>query len=233
MGSFMKKFFVFAVFVLLASGCAQHASKNRGGTGTDTAVVTGLGSGDPPSSPSIPYVVAERGPHSRIWQRVTLRTNVAGDVFGTTNSFTELNTGMAHLVANEWVDSNDKITISPLGGQAINGQHNVMFLGNINTAGAIDLTTPDGKHLRSTILGLSYLDTATGRSVMIGELQDSRGQLLPSENEVLYPNAFTNVAADVLYKNTKAGLEQNIILRRQLPSPADGVSIPLRLGCRF
>ena len=53
----------------------------------------------------------------------------------------------------------------PDGAQAANSGHQVAFLGNINAQGSVHVTTPEGKHLRSNLLGLSYFDTASGNSV--------------------------------------------------------------------
>ncbi|MDB6016693.1 MAG: hypothetical protein JWR19_1182 [Pedosphaera sp.] len=121
----------------------------------------------------------------------------------------------------QWVEASTEIQITPTGAIAAHGQHQVTFAANINTAGAIDLTTPEGKHLRGHILGLSYFDAATGTNVLIAELKDSVGQLLPTKNQVLYADAFTDFQADVRYTYTKAGFEQDIILRQQIPSPAE------------
>jgi hypothetical protein len=68
---------------------------------------------------------------------------------------------------------------------------------------------------------LSYFDTATGKSVLIAELKDSHGQLLPTKNQVLYPDAFTDFKCSVRYTYTKAGFEQDIILEEQPPSPKE------------
>ena len=38
-------------------------------------------------------------------------------------------------------------------------------------------------------------------------------------NQVIYPNAFTSFKADLRYTYTKAGFEQDIILREQPPTP--------------
>lgn len=138
-----------------------------------------------------------------------------------TNSFTELATGMHHLVNNQWVESTEGIQITPEGGIATNAIHKVAWAANINTAWAIRLLTPDGKDLRSHVLGLSYFDTSTGSSVFIATMKDSIGQVQPSGNQVIYGDAFTEVNADVRYTLTRAGFEQDIILREQLPSPAE------------
>jgi len=72
-------------------------------------------------------------------------------------------------------------------------------------------------------VGLTYFDSATSNSVVIAEVQDSTGQLLPSQNQVLYTNAFTGngLQADTRYSYTRAGLEQDVILRTDLPSPTN------------
>jgi len=217
----MKTILIFALFALLASGCVQRASRNHGGTADQTAVSTGQDSGAAASQPSPTYTVAEIGLHHRVWQSVISSTNHLGKVVARTNSYTELETGMHHLVSGQWVQSSEEITLTSTGAEATNSQHRVAFLGNINSSGAVHLTTPDGKNLISSVLGLSYWDAATGKSVMIAQIKDSNGELLPTKHQALYPNAFTGLSADVLYNNTKAGLEQDIILKTQPPSPID------------
>ncbi|MGI8964753.1 MAG: hypothetical protein ACR2H1_01555, partial [Limisphaerales bacterium] len=84
----------------------------------------------------------------------------------------------------------------------------------------VELTTGDHKKLSSRILGLSYFDSTTGQSVLFAELKDAQGFILPP-NQVIYPDAFTDFKADVRYTYTKAGFEQDVILREQPPSPAE------------
>jgi alpha-L-rhamnosidase len=182
---------------------------------------------DTPIAPSLPaaveispYSVAERGANHRVWERVTARTNDSGNVIYHTNSFKELETGMHHLVNGQWVESTTDIQLTATGAQATNGQHQVTFASNINTPVAVDLTLPDGNHLSSHILGLSYFDAATGSNVLIAEIQDSIGQVVPP-NVALYTNAFTDFNASVRYTYTKAGFTQDIILNQQPPSPAE------------
>jgi|SRR5690242_7752499 len=80
------------------------------------------------------------------------------------------------------------------------------------------MQTPDGKRLRSNVLGLMYHDTATDEAVLIAQLQDSEGELITA-NQVLYTNAFDGVKADVRYTYRKGGLEQDVILRERPPAP--------------
>ncbi len=175
-----------------------------------------------PPAQAANYVVAERGANHRVFARVTYETNKVGKVIARTNSaYTEIETSMHYFKDGEWKKSSTEIEITKDGAISQKTRHKVAFDGNINVAGAVELITPDGKHLKSHVLGLAYLDTASGKSVLIAELKDSQGQLLPAKNKVIYPDAFTDVKADVLYTLTKAGLVQDIILREQPPSPKE------------
>ncbi|HWW03184.1 MAG TPA: hypothetical protein VNZ64_26015 [Candidatus Acidoferrum sp.] len=170
------------------------------------------------SSPPEPYQVVERGPHHRIWQRVTWIPDPFGSFTPVTNSYTEVQTSMAHLVDGVWADSSDQIQVTATGAQATNSQHTVTFLGDINAAGALDVTTPEGKHLTSNVLGLTYFDSASGQSVWVGTTKSSNGELLPPGNEAVFPDAFSGCLADVLYVNHVSGCEQIIVIRAQLES---------------
>lgn len=164
------------------------------------------------------YVEVSRGPNSRIMQATKVWTNGMGVIRTNTLSYTELATGMSALSNAQWVAASDQIQITSFGAQSTNCQHQVNFAANLNTAGAIDLITPEGWHMTSDIAGLAYSDETT--NVIFAVTQDTVGQLLPSQNQILYTNAFTNASCDVLYTHTRAGFEQNIVVRQQLPSPA-------------
>ena len=99
-----------------------------------------------------PYSVAARDGNQKIWSKITWESNsLTRELIAKTNSFIELTTGAAHLVNGDWVDSSDQIEITKTGAQATNSQHQVSFLGNINSSSAIDLTLPEGdKHLVGT-----------------------------------------------------------------------------------
>jgi hypothetical protein len=167
------------------------------------------------------YEVVERGINHRVWQKVVWTTNSSGVGKPHPQSYTELATGMARLVNGKLVDSSDRLSVTPTGAQGRNARHSVTFLGNINSAGAIDLAMPDGQHLVSNPLGLSYYDTATGNSIMIAEIKNSIGELLPSGNEAIFSDAFTDFQADVIYQNSIAGFEQFVVLRQQPPPPSE------------
>jgi hypothetical protein len=167
------------------------------------------------------YAISEKGLNYRVWTKVSPHSTSERPGHSHNDSYTELGTGLAHLVDGQLRPSSDKIRISETGAEANDALHGVRFLGNINTSGAIDVTMPDGQHLASSPLAISYFERSSGRSVVLGEIKDSFGELLPSGRQAVYRNAFTNIRADVLYEMSVAGLEQFVILRESLPSPAD------------
>ena len=166
-----------------------------------------------------PYSVVARGPNHRVWQKVTYETRPDGSQVSHVKSYTELATGLHYQAANgQWQESREIVEPFPGGAVARHGQYQVIFANNLNTAGAIDIQTRDGKRLRSNVLGLAYYDKSTGQSVLIAQIQDSQGQVLGT-NQVLYPNAFQGVKADLRYSYQKSRFEQDVILREQPPAP--------------
>jgi hypothetical protein len=67
----------------------------------------------PPPTPVevSPFTAVERGPHHARLQQVSVVTNGAR-VFYQTNSYTEIATGLNHLVRDQWVPSSEQIDIT-------------------------------------------------------------------------------------------------------------------------
>src|ERR1035438_6119263 len=163
-----------------------------------------------------PYAITVQDANSRVWQRTVYETDPAGQIVARQHSYTEVASGLNHLVNGQWVESKEEIDILPNGtAVATNGQHQAYFPGDIYQ-GQVELVTSDGQHLRSRPMGLSYFDGTN--SALIAELTNSVGVVV-GNNQVVYPNAFTDFRADLRYTYTKAGFEQDIILRQQPPTP--------------
>lgn len=165
-------------------------------------------------------VIVERGPHHRVWKQARVTTLPGGTLQTNVSSYTELGSGLHRWDEQQktWVDAEAKLEI--VGNNAIgrSAAHQVVFAPNANTAGAIDFLTPDGKRLRSHVLGIAFFDAATGQSEMIGELKDSAGEL-HAPNVVIYPDAFDGVKADLRYTYRLGGFEQDVILRENPTLP--------------
>ena len=105
-----------------------------------------------------PATVTARGPHHRVWSRVTEQRRPDGSTVLRTNSYVELAAGLCYQQDGQgpWLDSQEVIEVLPDGsGLAWQGQHQVHFPVNLKED-AIDLLTPDGKRFRSRPMGLAY-----------------------------------------------------------------------------
>ena len=163
-----------------------------------------------------PYSVVQRDANSQVWERTVYEVGPSGQAVPRVRSYTELATGLNFMQNGQYVPSQEEIDLLPQGGAAATkGQHQVYFPNDIYE-GVIELVTPDGKQLQSRPLGISY-DDGNG-TVMIAALTNSVGMLV-APNQVIYPNAFYGLNADLRYTYTKAGFEQDVILHEQPPAP--------------
>jgi len=167
---------------------------------------------------SAPTVV-DSGPNHRVWQTVSV------DELGQTNvsSYTELATGLNYWnpAKGQYEESKEQFQIMQDGSAiATNGQHQVILAADINSGGSVDLLMPGGQRLQSNPMGLSFFDTASGKSVLIAEVTNCVGELV-SPNVVLYTSAFGNLQAALRYTYTRDGFEQDVILYQNPGSPAD------------
>jgi hypothetical protein len=165
-----------------------------------------------------PYTIVSRDANSQIWQRTVYERGPSGQVVPHNKQYTELAMGLNFRdpATGQWGPSKDEIDILSDGSAAAtNGQYQVYFPVDIYN-GIIRLTTLDGLQIESQPIGLSYDDGTN--SVLFAELTNSVGQLI-SPNQILYPNAFVGINADLLYTYTKAGFEQDVILEGQPPAP--------------
>ncbi len=154
--------------------------------------------------------------NSTSWQRTEYKQDPNGNIITNTSSYTELASGLNHLVGNQFVPSSDEIEVLPDGtAEGTNCQHQVYFSGDIYN-GEIRMVTPEGEVLQSQPLALRYDDGSN--TVLLAVLTNSTGELI-SQNQVLYPNAFFGVNADLLYTYTREGFSQDIIIRAQPPTP--------------
>ena len=168
--------------------------------------------------PPTAFQVVERGANYKIWQREFFEMAPDGRIIPHVQKYTELATGMHYQDANgQWAESKETVGVLPDGrGAATQGAQQVYFPPDIYN-GAIQIVTADGRQLQARPLGISY-DDGTG-TVMIAELTNSIGQILPSGNQVIYTNAFTDFAADLICTYRKSGFECDLVFREQPPTP--------------
>ncbi|MGO8765612.1 MAG: hypothetical protein ACLQSR_10840 [Limisphaerales bacterium] len=192
------------IILLISSGLCQAQSTNSQGNQSSVPAPT-------------PYSIVSSDANSRVWERTVYEQGTNGETVATKHRYTEISSGLNHLVNGQYVASKEEIDIQPDGtAAATNGQHQVYFPANIYN-GTIAMMTPDGLQLQSRPVGLYYEDNSN--SVLIATLTKSVGELAGS-NEVVYPNAFEGAAASLRYTYTKAGFEQDVVVQGQLPDPA-------------
>ena len=166
-------------------------------------------------------IIVERGAHHRVWKQATVATLSDGRLQTNVSSYTELGSGLHRWDGQnqQWVDAEARLEIAGNNAVGRSAAHQVIFAPNANTAGAIDFLTPDGKRLRSHVLGIAFFDAATGQSEMIAELKDSAGEL-HAPNVVIYPDAFDGVKCDLRYTYRLGDFEQDVIIYENPPLPA-------------
>lgn len=97
-------------------------------------------------------------------------------------------------------------------------QHQVRLASSLSGDGTTQVRLPGGRLLDSHVLEIRYRDAASGRSVTLGRVRKSQGRILQA-TQVVYPDAFDSVAADIRYTVSTLGIEQDIILREAPPVP--------------
>lgn len=163
--------------------------------------------------------VKDRGPHQQRVETIRTFQDELGNTLTETNGYVQLEVGLNFQNAEgNWEASRAEFVGENGWAVARKGQHQVALYHNPNVEGAVVVRTPEGKRLRSHVYGLAFYDTASGQSVLIASVKDAEAQQV-ADNEVVYSGAFQELAADLRYTYTKSGIEQDVILREQLPSP--------------
>src|ERR1035437_1222330 len=175
------------------------------------------------------FQVTERGADWRVLQKTTIEHGT-----NRVHRITELATGMNYQQNGQWMESKEQITILPTGGAAaVQGRHKVYFPADIYN-GVLEVVTPDGRHLKSRPLGVSYDDGSN--TVFIATLKHSQGWLT-SSNTVTYRDAFTGFKADLVCTYRRGGFECDLVFRQQPPTPdqygLDNSSSTLQLVTEF
>ena len=158
------------------------------------------------------YQVVERGPNYSVMQKTTVENGT-----NRIHRFVALASGLNFTNSfGQLVESKEEIDILPQGGaSATQGRHKVYFPADIYN-GALEVVTPDGRHLKSRPLGVSYDDG--NNTAMIATLQHSSG-VLTSSNQVTYFDAFAGIKADLVCTYRRGGFECDLVFREQPPTP--------------
>ncbi len=218
-----------SAFFVCAATVAQFQSHAQDSTAPAPPTALDTGSA---STAADAYAAVERGPHHAVWQRLTV------DAQGVTNthSYTELATGLNfwNPALSRWEETKELFQITDKGyAIATNGQHKLVVTPDIAApGGAIDFLGQDSQRLVSSPMGLAFRDTDSGKTVLIAGVTNCIGEM-PEPNVIVFPKAFDTLKAAISYTYRRAGIEQDVILYQQLPSPADYGFDPQTTACEI
>jgi len=124
----------------------------------------------------------------------------------------EISTGMNFRNGTQWTPSDPTFTVTRGGFMATNIQHKIHISSQLNLSHAVLALSPDGIPIQSTPVAIRLFDAASGSAAIIGLLTNSTGALV-TDNQVLFPDAFSGICADVLYTLQKGTFEQDVVFR--------------------
>ena len=142
-----------------------------------------------------------------VWERTVYVPGTNGTVVAKKSRYIEFATGLNFVNSyGQCAPSKEQIDVLPQGGaEAVQGQHRADFPGDIYN-GAITVVTPDGKQLKGRPFCLIFRRRDQHRVLAV--LTNSVGILVGS-NQVVYPDAFDGIKADLVYTYRKGGFEQD------------------------
>jgi len=198
---FMKSAFLFCAFVLLICVAAVSRAQTS-------------------APPSTPDKIVYRDGNEIIWEHTTWDPSHSdpGKLIPHTHRYVEAGTGISYKQTENgpWLSSQDVINLLPDGtASATNAPCKAYWPADIYND-TVKLVTADGVALNFQPIALSY--STESNTVLIAVLTNSVGELV-SSNEIVYPETFSGISADVAYVFRKSGLEQDIVIHSQLPAP--------------
>jgi hypothetical protein len=178
---------------------------------------------------ALPWQAKSRNAYQTEWTRVERRTNaVTGRVVEIPHAFVEVGAGLNRKDATgRWVPADPSFEITERGAEARFTAHRVLLAPDIASPGAVQVEK-DGVALHCHPLCIGYYDPVDGRSVALAEITNAVGWIVAS-NVVVFSNCFDGLRASIRYRNSRAGLESDLLLHAQPPPPPPSFSPRTRL----
>jgi hypothetical protein len=171
------------------------------------------------SEPADTARVLERGPHHKVVETSRTIFDSKGNPVPVKGEYTIVQNGLHYKSGNDWIESREVIEAHPRGATATHGPHKVIFSNNLlSEEGTVDILTSDGKRLRSSPLGIAWLNARTGERQWIALAQESIGTIVENRS-IVYQDAFEGISADLRYTYKTSGLESEVIFRENPPLP--------------
>ncbi|MDX1952880.1 MAG: LamG-like jellyroll fold domain-containing protein, partial [Verrucomicrobiota bacterium] len=168
------------------------------------------------------FKVLERGADWNIISVESSFINGDGNVSVVTNSIYQLETGLNSWSADgQWEPVTNEFILKDGHAVAQGSHHKITIPADISNKEGVVVQFKN-KLLRSHVFGLVLYDSASGNSALIGEVRATQGVLV-KQNEVVFPDSFDGIKADVKYIHSKQGIEQDILIYEN-PALPEGFS---------
>jgi len=161
----------------------------------------------------------ERGLHHKIWARPTLFTNAVGNVYWRTNTYTEVHSGISYLnpATGLLEDSSPDFVITPQSyAVASKCQHQLIVSSDVSDPqGVLDCSMPDGRRLRTGLVGLYVFSPVTGKSLQLAAVKSCAGEQ-SGPNEITFPDVFDGMLkASLRIRNERGGYHHDLLLNER------------------
>ncbi len=159
------------------------------------------------------------GLNYKVVERLIPSTNAIGRLETRTNSYWHYQPGLHYQDASgmlresegKWRESNGGVVADSI-------QHRVRLTPRLGRTDSTQVLLPDGRILASQVVAIRYRDVASGKTAILGRVRESRAHILGT-TQMVYPDAFDSISADLRYTVSTSGIEQDVILREAPPSP--------------
>lgn len=154
---------------------------------------------------------------TRVW------TNSTGQVQEKSSTYIHLSPGLnVRDPANGgWKEARVTVRATPEGAVTEGGWFTCRFAASPAVRSAFSVTADTGERLSGRVLGLRYLDLASGKSVTLAEIRDAPVQVT-EDGRVIYLDAFEGASGDLVYHVNESGrVEQDVVIRGTLANPSE------------
>lgn len=168
-----------------------------------------------------PAEIVSRGPHTQIWQSISTTYDAIGDPHPLTNTIVQLQTGLNRwdAINKTWVNAEPDFQADEAQYSANKLQYPVKISKNANdNAGAISIQTGPQDGLTLKCIGMAYYSAKAGQSAYIALIKNSLAQQVKN-GVFIWADAFAGVHADIRCQVSLDSVENDVILKEQLPDP--------------
>jgi hypothetical protein len=161
------------------------------------------------------YHIKSRDANISVWERIGYEDAPDGTKIPRVHRYTEIASGLNVLNSQgQYEDADESFEITSDGfALARRTQHRLTVSPSLgDPEGNVNLRTPEGRVLRSSVVALNLFNRASGESLMVSEVSpDAEGQLV-APNEIVFRNAFSEFNADVRILNLRGEFHQDVLL---------------------